>query len=984
MAYINLNDNISVDLNNGQFVGRTDILTEYSDKLKIYQSTTHDNNGQNFAWIKVAPQCSYDLYLIANSEKNWDYICISEGYVETLMWEYAPNSNLTKHVGGDVNYRNIFKWTKTQISNNTNEDKYYTVIWGKDGSGNSNEDIGMFAINITTETIVNDTPFIDLNENLSVDLNNRQFVERTDILTEYSDKLKIYQSTTHDNNGQNFAWIKVAPHCSYDLYLIDNSEKYLDYICVFEGYYEKWEHAIGGTYDTHYGGYNNYRYLGNWKKMQISNYSGEDKYYTVIWRKVGSVNKYEDIGLFAINITNETIEPSPIIELNDNISLDLGGGQFVERTDILTEYSDKLKIYQSTAHVDNGQSYAWIKLAPHCSYDLYIIANSEVNFDYISIFEEHVDVWEYGSGGYVTQHAGGNLSYRYLSNWTKTQISNNTDTDKYYTVIWAKNSTDSANEDIGMFAINITTETIVSLPEIELNENISVDLNNGQFVERTDIMTGYSDKLKIYQSTAHVDNGQSYAWIKLAPNCSCDLYLIANSEPSCDYICICEGKLETWAGGYVTQHAGGNLSYRYLGNWTKTQISNNTDTDKYYTVVWSKNASNNYYEDIGLFAINITNETIVPEIDLSLINLNENISVSLGDGQFVERTDIFTKYSDQLKIYQSTSHRYEARNFAWIKLAPHCSYDFYLVANSDQGNDFIYIFEGYVETLKHGAGGAFNIHFGGDVDYTDINNWNKKQIYNNTDTDKYYTVIWAKNSTYSANEDIGMFAINITNETLFIPPSDVLFQNNKRMFYFGNEFVRHIKYNDVNVNNIGTLKDYSSSNGVWSTIEGWWGTHNSLLEQWNIMRPVWFKSNTFSDSTPLSIWFNIFYREGLAEDAIIIGGQVNAILSVYDADGNRISKQEKPIPRTNKNGITEEENTSLSLGFTVINTVGLYVPNTMAQTQAAFTNFPDLYKVKFDDVTIPTGGRYEIFFTSVRNPSNSWIIWDTNVKENIL
>ena len=977
--------------------------------------------------------------------------------------------------------------------------------------------------------------YIDLNEKLSVDLNNGQFVERTDILTEYSDKLKIYQSTTHENNGQNFAWIKLAPHCSFDIYFVADSEKYLDYICVFEGYYEKWEHAIGGTYDTHYGGYNNYRYLGNWKKMQISNYSGENKYYTVIWRKVGSVNKYEDIGLFAINITNETIEPSPIIELNDNISLDLGGGQFVERTDILTEYSDKLKIYQSTAHVDNGQSYAWIKLAPHCSYDLYLIANSEVTFDYISIFEGYVDVWEYGSGGYVIRHEGGDVDYTKLYNWNRVQISNDTDEDKYYTVIWAKNSTDSANEDIGLFAINITTETIVSLPEIELNENISVDLNNGQFIERTDIMTGYSDKLKIYQSTAHVDNGQSYAWIKLSPNCSYDLYLIANSQANSDYICIFEGKIETWTGGYITKHGGGNLSYRYLGNWTKTQISNNTDADKYYTVIWRKNGSASYFEDIGLFAINITTETIVPEIDLSLINLNDNISVDLGDGQFVERTDIFTKYSDKLKIYQSTSHRYEARNFAWIKLAPHCSYDFYLVADSEYGNDFIYIFDGYVETLKHGAGGYSVVHYGGDVDYTDLNNWYKRKISNETDEDKYYTVIWAKNSTNSKNEDIGLFAINITTETIvpeiklndnisvdlnngqfvsrldilteysdklkiyqstthddngqnfawiklaphcsydlylvansektwdyicisegyvetlmweyapdsnltkhvggnvdytnifnwtktqisndtdtdkyytviwgkdgggssgedigmfainitneIIVPSNILFQDGKRLFYFGNEFVRHIKYNDVNVNNIGTLVEYTNSYGVWSTIESWWGIHNSLLEQWNIMRPVWFKSNTFSDSTPLSISFNIFYREGLAEDAPITGSKVNAILSVYDADGNRMSKQEKPIPRSNENGITEEENTSLSLGFTVINNVGLYVPNTMVQTQAAFTNFPDLYKVKFDDVTIPTGGYYEIFFTTVNNPYNSWIIWDTNVKVNIL
>ena len=113
MAYINLNDNISVDLNNGQFVERTDILTKYSDKLKIYQSTTHENNGQNFAWIKVAPHCSYDLYLIADSEMYCDYICIFEGYLET--WQHHSGDYVIRHDGGDVNYTSIFNWIKIQI-----------------------------------------------------------------------------------------------------------------------------------------------------------------------------------------------------------------------------------------------------------------------------------------------------------------------------------------------------------------------------------------------------------------------------------------------------------------------------------------------------------------------------------------------------------------------------------------------------------------------------------------------------------------------------------------------------------------------------------------------------------------------------------------------------------------------------------------------------------------------------------------------------
>ena len=116
MAYIDLNEKLSVDLNNGQFVERTDILTEYSDKLKIYQSTTHDDNGQNFAWIKLAPHSKYDIYFVADSEKYLDYICVFEGYVES--WK---NSYFTGHNGGNVDYTELKNWNKARITNHTNE-----------------------------------------------------------------------------------------------------------------------------------------------------------------------------------------------------------------------------------------------------------------------------------------------------------------------------------------------------------------------------------------------------------------------------------------------------------------------------------------------------------------------------------------------------------------------------------------------------------------------------------------------------------------------------------------------------------------------------------------------------------------------------------------------------------------------------------------------------------------------------------------------
>ena len=213
---------------------------------------------------------------------------------------------------------------------------------------------------------------------------------------------------------------------------------------------------------------------------------------------------------------------------------------------------------------------------------------------------------------------------------------------------------------------------------------------------------------------------------------------------------------------------------------------------------------------------------------MAYIDLNENLSVDLNNGQFVERTDILTEYNDKLKIYQSTTHEDWGQNFAWIKLAPNCSYDLYLIANSEQRYDNIYIYEGYLETWTRGNTDYDLQHNGGYTDYTFLSNWTKGRINNWTPQDKYYTVIWSKSDDVYY-EDIGMFAINTTNETLFITPSNLLFQDSKRLFYFGNEFVRHIKYNDVNVNNIGTLVEYTNSYGVWSTIEGWWGTYHSLL-----------------------------------------------------------------------------------------------------------------------------------------------------------
>ena len=105
------------------------------------------------------------------------------------------------------------------------------------------------------------------------------------------------------------------------------------------------------------------------------------------------------------------------------------------------------------------------------------------------------------------------------------------------------------------------------------------------------------------------------------------------------------------------------------------------------------------------------------------------------------------------------------------------------------------------------------------------------------------------------------------------------------------------------------------------------------------------------------------------------------MLYVYDADGNRISKQEKPIPCTNEIGITAAENT---IGLSKINSVGLYAPYALSETKKAFTSFPDLYKLTFDDVTIPSGGMYEIFFTSLSFPKNSTIAFDRNIQENIL
>lgn len=365
---------------------------------------------------------------------------------------------------------------------------------------------------------------------------------------------------------------------------------------------------------------------------------------------------------------------------------------------------------------------------------------------------------------------------------------------------------------------------------------------------------------------------------------------------------------------------------------------------------------------------------------MAYIDLNEYISVDLGDGQFVERTDIFTEYSDKLKIYQSTAHEDSGQNFARIKVAPQCSYDIYLIANSEQNCDKIGLFEGYIDGWIDSS--IVGVHNGGNDPYRDLNNWYKTQISNNTDEVRYYTVIWRKDGGVNTNEDIGMFAINITSEPIIYLPSKVLFNYDKRKLYIGDEFITKIKYNDVDVYNVGTVWQTEIDNGKWMTFEGWVGMHNNLIEQWNVMRPVWFRKHSFDVTTSLSISMNIFYRQGYAPDPPTIDRQVNVMLYVFDSDGNRISKQKKQIPCINEIGITEEENTEL--GLYTINNYGFYVPNGMGDAETTFNSFPDLYKVTFDDVTIPSGGYYEIFFTSVNNPNASWMIWDRNIQENIL
>jgi hypothetical protein len=112
--------------------------------------------------------------------------------------------------------------------------------------------------------------------------------------------------------------------------------------------------------------------------------------------------------------------------------------------------------------------------------------------------------------------------------------------------------------------------------------------------------------------------------------------------------------------------------------------------------------------------------------------------------------------------------------------------------------------------------------------------------------------------------------------------------------------------------------------------------------------------------------------------------KVNVMLCTYDSDNNIISKQKKPIPCINEIGITEEQNTESGIGLTKINEFDLYVPNGTYESEITFNSFSDVYKVTFDDVTIPSGGHYKIAFSSVSNPSGSFVAWDTNVQENIL
>ena len=113
-------------------------------------SNYHVKNGKATMFITINGYTSFTFKVRNNSESNWDYVVVNNLDDRTIpKWQPTVGSGIAS--SGKVYYSNTGKssstaWHDVTFSNLDGGEHIITVTYGKDGSGNSNDDRGYVAI----------------------------------------------------------------------------------------------------------------------------------------------------------------------------------------------------------------------------------------------------------------------------------------------------------------------------------------------------------------------------------------------------------------------------------------------------------------------------------------------------------------------------------------------------------------------------------------------------------------------------------------------------------------------------------------------------------------------------------------------------------------------------------------------------------------------------------------------------------------------
>ena len=151
-----INESFQVDLNSQWLTSGSlgSISSTDAKNYDFYESFSNKgvNNGKATMFITINGYTSFTFKVRNSSESNWDYVVVNNLDDRSIpKWQPSVGGGIAS--GGKVYYSNKSKsssttWYDVTFSNLDGGEHIITVTYGKDGSGDSNDDRGYVAIPI--------------------------------------------------------------------------------------------------------------------------------------------------------------------------------------------------------------------------------------------------------------------------------------------------------------------------------------------------------------------------------------------------------------------------------------------------------------------------------------------------------------------------------------------------------------------------------------------------------------------------------------------------------------------------------------------------------------------------------------------------------------------------------------------------------------------------------------------------------------------